>query len=230
MFAFILIDLIWLTWTFIYYFTHPFFIFPSLIIGMCAIATICLLFILLPQVYYYSKMKIHDIDTYKSKLNIQPTTLYSNKLASTDDVKDQELLLEEKTSDSKSNRQKKKQHTRSNGSEISYELADSGTFLPITRTPKGPFKVTTIEKTSPVEKLDKLIYGGHQNNQTGSNAIDVKVSTSSTDIGNKQEQRLQPPIAPLQRQVSVIEFLEIVILFVFSQHQVVLVQILLHLF
>ena len=42
MFAFILIDLVWLTWTFIYYFTHPFFIFPSLIIGMFTIATICL--------------------------------------------------------------------------------------------------------------------------------------------------------------------------------------------
>ena len=92
----------------------------------------------------------------------------------------------------------------------------SGTFLPITRTPKGPFKVTTTtEKTSPVEKLDKLIYGEHQNSQTGSNTVDVKVNTSSTDIRNKQEQRLQPPIAPLQRIVSVMEVLEI-LFFLFS--------------
>jgi hypothetical protein len=204
MFAFILIDLVWLTWTFIYYFTDPFFIFPSLIISMFLIATICLMFILLPQVYYYSKMKINDIDIYKSKTNIQPTTLYSNKLASNDDIKDQELLLEEKSSDSKLHRHKKKQQTRSNGSELSYELADSGTFLPITRTPKGPFKVTT----TPTEKLDQIIYGEHQNYQINSNkpnelnGNEIKVNASGTDVRNKQEQRLQPPIAPLQRQVS----------------------------
>jgi len=202
MFAFILIDLTWLTWTFIYYFTHPFFIFPSLIIGMFIIATICLLFILLPQIYYYSKIQLNDINTYKTKTNIPSTTLYSNKLASTHDINDQELLLEEK-----SNRQKRKQQTVSNGSELSDELSASGTFLPLTRTPKGPFKVTTTDTTKPVEKLDKLIYGEHHhtkvtlNHQNGSIVSERKVNASATDPTDQQEQRLQPPIAPLQRQV-----------------------------
>jgi hypothetical protein len=217
MFAFILIDLVWLTWTFIYYFTDPFFIFPSLIIGMFMIATISLVFLLLPQIYYYSKMKINDIETYKSKTNIQPqattTTLYSNKLASTDDVNDQELLLQDNPSDQKlSNRQRKKQQTLSNGSELSYELGASGTFLPITRTPKGPFKVTTTDRTTPVEKLDKLIYGEHHstqsssNHQNRSNTNDLRVNASLTDVPNHQEQRLQSPIAPLQRQVCIYSF------------------------
>jgi hypothetical protein len=193
MFAFILIDLIWITWTFIYYFTHPFFIFPSFILGMFLIATICLLLILLPQLYYYSKMKMNDIETYKTKTDIQPTTLYSNKLAAADEMNDQELLLEEKS-------KTKKQPNFSNESDLSYELGDSGTFLPITRTPKGPFKVTT-----PIEKLDKLIYGEEHNTQiitNNSNTNEMKVNASSTDVPNHREQRLQPPLAPLQRQVS----------------------------
>jgi hypothetical protein len=189
MFAFILIDLIWITWTLIYYFNHPFFIFPALIIGMFSIATICLVFILLPQIYYYSKLKTNDVDTYKTKSNIQSSTLYSNKLAATDEINDQELLLEDKSP-------VKKQE-----SEISYELGESGTFLPITRTPKGPFKVTT-----PVEKLDKLIYGEHttqlhSNNHKRSNTNDIKVNASLPDVNHQHEQRLQPPMAPLQRQV-----------------------------
>jgi len=191
MFAFILIDFIWLIWTFIYYFQHPFYIFPSFIISMFIIATICLIFILLPQIYYYSKLKLNNINT-----NIPSTTLYSNKLASTDDINNnQEFLIEDKSL----NNLKKK--TLSNKSELSYELGDSGTFLPITRTPKGPFKVTTDKRTS-IEKLDKLIYGEHHNTQTISNTNDIKVNSSLTNIINQQEQRLQPPIAPIQRQVN----------------------------
>ena len=77
---------------------------------MFIISTICLLFILLPQVYYYSKMKIHHVDTYKSSTNIQPTILYSNKLASVEDVGDHELLLIEKNSlDKNSNNRNTKQ-------------------------------------------------------------------------------------------------------------------------
>jgi hypothetical protein len=194
MFAFILIDLIWLTWTFIYYFTHPFFIFPSLILGMFTIATICLLFILIPQIYYYSKLKMNDINTYKTNQNIPSTTLYSNKLASTDDINDQEYLLEDKTSSLNYKKTK---------NELSDELGDSGTFLPITRTPKGPYKVTTTDKKAPIEKLDKLIYGERNisnNNNTISNTNDIKVNSSLTDL--TEPQRLQPPIAPIQRQVN----------------------------
>ncbi|CAF1124641.1 unnamed protein product [Adineta steineri] len=194
MFAFILIDLTWLSWTFIYYFTHPFFVFPSILIGMFIIATICLLFILLPQVYYYSKLKFTDINTYKTKMNVPSTTLYSNKLASTHDINDQELLLNEKT-----NRSHKKQQTLSNGSEVSDELGTSGTFLPITRTPKGPFKVTT-----PIEKLDKLIYDEHDStdNHKRTGTSERKINISLNDTTDQQEQRLQPPIAPLQRQLT----------------------------
>ncbi|UJR14056.1 hypothetical protein I4U23_001053 [Adineta vaga] len=204
MLAFILIDLIWLTWTLIYYFTHPFFVFPSIIIGMFLIASICLLFILLPQMYYYSKLKFNDVNTYKTKAIIPSTTLYSNKLASTDDMNDQEGLLNGKT-----NQSKKKQHKLSNASEGSDELGASGTFLPITRTPKGQFKVKTTTATdtsTPVEKLDKLIYGEHHHTSITSNNVnesglnDRKVNASVTNI---TEQRLEPPVtAPLQRQLT----------------------------
>ncbi|CAF3057104.1 unnamed protein product [Rotaria sp. Silwood2] len=207
MFAFFFIDLTWLSWSFIYYFTHPFFIFPSFIISMFIIATICLVFILLPQIYYYSKLKTNDIDTYKSKICIQPTTLYSNKLASTNDIHDQELLLEENTSNQKLNREKKLQQTLSNGSELSYELGASGTFLPITRTPKGPFKIKTTDKTTPIEKLDDQIFEEQQqntknisNNQNGSGKNEMKVNKTISDVVHQKEPRLQPPpIAPLQR-------------------------------
>ena len=187
MFAFILIDLVWLTWTCIYYFTHPFFIFPALVIGMFLIATICLLFILLPQIYYYSKIKMNEIPTYKSQSTLSPsatapaattTTLYSNKLASNDDVTDREVLLQEKSTEQKSHRNKKKQQTVSNGSDLSYELGASGTFLPITRTPKGPFKAKATETATPSEKLDQLIYG-----KTAKYAVDTEPSPNWIGIG-----------------------------------------------
>lgn len=195
MFAFISIDLIWLIWTMIYYFTHPFFIFPALILGMFTIATICLLFILLPHIYYYSKIKLNDMDIYQRKNNPPATTLYSNKLAATDEINDQELLLEEKP------KGKKATHP-TNESELSYELGESGTFLPITRTPKGPFKVST-----PSEKFDQSIYNEHgemqnssdQGNRTKTN--EMKSNPSFPDLHNRQDQRLQAPINPLQRQV-----------------------------
>lgn len=179
MFAFIFIDFIWLIWTLIYYFTNPFFIYPALILSMFSIATISLLFILLPQIYYYSKIKINDIEQYQLTNKVQSTTLYSNKLA----ANEHELLFDEK----------KPMHKAE--SEISYELGDSGTFLPITRTPKGPFKVFNHEK-KPSEKLDDLIYGDDHQKTVNNN--EIKVNTSANDVRN-----LQPPVtSPLQRQVS----------------------------
>lgn len=195
MFAFISIDLIWLIWTMIYYFTHPFFIFPALILGMFIIATICLLFILVPHVYYYSKIKLNDMDIYQTKHNPPATTLYSNKLAATDDINDQELLLGEKS------KGKKTTHP-TNGSELSYEIGESGTFLPITRTPKGPFKVST-----PSDKLDPMIYNEHEeipnssNQGNGTKMNEMKINPSFPDLHNRQDQRLHPPNNPLQRQV-----------------------------
>ncbi|CAF0909025.1 unnamed protein product [Adineta ricciae] len=201
MLAFVLIDLIWLTWTAVYYFTHPFFVFPAIIIGMFLIASICLLLILLPQVYYYSKLKFNDVEKLKSKVTVPSTTLYSNKLASTHDMNDQEGLLEDSTKESK-----KKNHKLSNASDGSDELGASGTFLPITRTPKGQFKVTTTDTSTPIEKLDKLIYGEHQQTSTSPNNANKsalnerKVNASATDTA---EQRLQPPVTvPLQRQLT----------------------------
>ena len=204
MFAFISIDLIWLLWTMIYYFTHPFFIFPALILSMFTIATICLLFILIPHVYYYSKFKLNDMDIYENQNNYNKkithpaTTLYSNKLAATDEINDQELLLEEKSKG-------KKQTHPTNESERSYELGESGTFLPITRTPKGPFKLST----SPSEKFDQFMSNERIETQNNANhqvhrskTSEMKINPSFSDLNQRQEQqRIQPPIAPLQRQV-----------------------------
>lgn len=50
---------------------------------------------------------MNDINSYKSTVTIQPTTLYSNKLASADDINDHELLLEENSPHQKLNREKK---------------------------------------------------------------------------------------------------------------------------
>lgn len=172
MFAFILIDLTWLIWTFIYYYSQTFFVFPSIFIGMFIIGTISLIFLLLPQIYFYSKNGMNNI-------NIPKTTLFSNKLASTEDIKDQDLLLQDKY-----NENHNKHQTLSNGSELSYELGMSGTFLPITKTPKGPFKVTNVEKIRSAEKLDDK-----------STKNERKITIPVTPITK------QPSIAPLQRQV-----------------------------
>ena len=205
MFALILIDLVWLTWTCIYYFTHPFYIYPALILGMLLIATISLFFLLLPQVYYYSKLKINETPVYKSNPVIRPsstpdlpgaTTLYSNQLANNDETNDQQLLLEEK-----SNRQKRKEQTLSNGSDGSFDGGASDTYLPITRTPKGPFKVKTNEKISANEKLDQLIYG-----EQTTNPSNVKTTTKNNDMKIPSDTPLprssSAQVAPLQRQVK----------------------------
>ncbi len=193
MFALILINIVWLFWTFVYYFTHTNFVFPALVIGMFTIGTISLVFILLPQIYFYSKNKIKDI-------NIPKILLFSNKLASTGDIKDQDLIIQEKQIDRFN---QNKQQMLYNDSELSYELGSSGTFLPITRTPKGLFKATTAEKPTPIEKLDQLIYEeqlnttGIGNNQNRSTKSERKQNLTGTDIT-----KLQPSISPLQRQVD----------------------------
>jgi len=193
MFAFILIDLTWIIWTFIYYFTYSYFVYPSIVIGMFTIGTISLIFIIFPQIVFYSKNSINNI-------NIPKSTLFRNKLASTEDIKDQDLLLQDQYND----RLNPNKQQTSNESELSYELGTSGTFLPITRTPKGPFKVRNTEKKISTEKLDKSIYGEHSNTVQVSNKQDKsiksgrKIDTSTTDL---TQQQLQSPIAPLERQV-----------------------------
>jgi hypothetical protein len=192
--AFILIDITWLIWTFIYYFTHSFFVFPSIVIGMFTIGTISLFFILFPQMVFYIKNHMNDI-------NLPETTLFSNRLASTEDIKDHDLFFHEKSIDQFN---PNKQQILSNESELSYELGTSGTFLPITRTPKGPFKVKKTEKIISTEKLDKLIYQKHlttaqiSNNQDKSIKNERKLNTPVIDI---TKQQLQSSIAPLKRQV-----------------------------
>ncbi|CAF4699881.1 unnamed protein product, partial [Rotaria socialis] len=81
MFALVLINIAWLIWTLIYHFAHPYFVFPSVVIGMFTIGTICLFFILIPKVYFYSKCS-------KNELNMPETVIYTNKLAAMDDMND----------------------------------------------------------------------------------------------------------------------------------------------
>jgi len=161
---------------------------------MFTIGTISLFFILFPQMFFYIKNHMNDI-------NLPETTLFSNRLASTEDIKDHDLFFHEKSIDQFN---PNKQQILSNESELSYELGTSGTFLPITRTPKGPFKVKKTEKIISTEKLDKLIYEKHlntaqiSNNQDKSIKNERKLNTPVTDI---TKQQLQSSIAPLKRQV-----------------------------
>ncbi|CAF0761127.1 unnamed protein product [Adineta steineri] len=194
MFAFILIDIVWLLWTFIYHYTHPSFAFPSLIIGMFTIGTICLLFILIPQIYFYSKIKLNDV-------NITQTTLFTNKLTNIGDSKDKDSLLREKPEDN--NDINNKQQIASNESELSYELGTSGTFLPITRTPRGPFKVINVDKIVSTKTHDMPNNKEHSNTIQRSNEStksERKSDTSITNVINQQEQCLQSSVMPLQRQ------------------------------
>ncbi|CAF2626994.1 unnamed protein product [Rotaria sp. Silwood2] len=197
MFAFILIDITWTIWTFIYHFTHPYYAYPSIVIGMFTIGTICLLFILIPQVYFYSKASMNDI-------NIPKIVIFSNKFTSVDSIKDNDSLLDEKFTDQSSSKKRKK---LSNGSELSYELAASGTFLPITRTPKGPFKVLNKDKAISTEKFHKLIYDKHSNTVKILNNHDQStIHENETNIPinqriNQQEQ-LKSSITPSQHQLT----------------------------
>ncbi|CAF0971104.1 unnamed protein product [Rotaria sordida] len=197
MFAFILIDITWLIWTFIYYFTHPYFVFPSLVIGMFTIGTICLLFILIPQVYFYSKTSMNDID-------IPQTIVFSNKLTYIEDIKDNDLLSDEQFTDQFN---QNKQQKLSNGSELSYELATSGTFLPITKTPKGPFKVINKDKAISTEKINKLIYDKHSNTVKITNNYDQSIINENEintpvnhRINQKEQEQLKSSLVSLQRQ------------------------------
>ena len=187
MFAFVLIDTAWLIWTFIYHFTHPTFAFSSLVIGMFTIGTICLFFILIPQLYFCSKINLND-------LNIPQITFFSNKLASIGDPKEQDLLLHEKHKD----RLDQNKKSLSNDSDLSYELGTSGTFLPITRTPRGLFKVINTDKATPIEIYEERL----SNNLNES--MKRKMNTSETHVINQQEEQLQSSIAPLKRQVSLL--------------------------
>ncbi|UJR33133.1 hypothetical protein I4U23_020590 [Adineta vaga] len=193
MFAFILIDIAWLLWTFMYHYTHSSLVFPVIIVGMFTIGTICLFFILIPQIYFYSKIDLNNI-------NITQTTLFSNKLVANEDARDEDSLLHDKYKDRMDTN---KLQTLSNDSEVSYELGASGTFLPITRTPRGPFKVRNIDKTTPTEIIDILVDNEHSNTMYKSNnppndsmKNEIKMNTSI----HQSEQRLQVPSLSLKRQ------------------------------
>ena len=107
----------------------------------------------------------------------------------------------------KTNHQKEEQQTLSSGSELSYELGASGTFLPITRTPKRLLPAKT-DKTSPIQAiLDISSRQEHpntqitSNNQNGSATTEVKEISTINPINQKEEQ-LRPPTIPLQRLAS----------------------------
>lgn len=175
MFAFILIDIAWLIWTIIYHFTHPYFVFPSLVIGMFTIGTICLLFILVPTVISYSKVSMH-------KVSIPSAVIYTNQLAEMDDMKNQGIMFNSKQID------QNKSPIMSNDSELSYELGASGTFLPITKSPKGLYKA----KVNETNTSKKRVHKDHSNIKQPSNyhTNDKAINTSI----DKQDQ-LQSPIS-----------------------------------
>ncbi len=193
MVGFILIDLTWIVWTSIYYFTHSSFVYPSLVIGMFTIGSITLFLILLPQLYFYSNNSINE-------MSVPKITLFTNQLALTDDMKDEDLLLHEKQTD------RNQQRNLSNGSEVSYELGTSGTFLPITRTPKGPFKVLNTEKKTAAEKLDQLVDEAQKKPTPVSDQSTKNQREAQTPVVDTAQQQPQSSIAPLQRQVYMLTF------------------------
>ncbi|CAF1247505.1 unnamed protein product [Rotaria magnacalcarata] len=190
MFAFVLINIAWLIWTFVYHFAHPYFVFPSVVIGMFTIGTICLLFILIPKVYFYSKCS-------KNELNIPETVIYTNKLAAMDDMNDDDdddnaLILNRKPRD------QNKPQNKSNQSESSYELATSGTFLPLTRSPKGPFKVINTNRKKSIEKSDALI------REEDLNIKQISKTQHKSSLHDKTiyEQELKSSLAPVHHQLT----------------------------
>ncbi|CAF0736422.1 unnamed protein product [Didymodactylos carnosus] len=289
MFTFVLIDLFWLLWTFFYFFAHSYYVFPALVGGMFSIATLCLIFILIPQLYYYAHMKVssslynnksQSTDTHilevgdgngsgqklNNKSNTKKKQRKNRKLTETtqpiysaDTTDNDDLLQPLSSTQKKSNKSKHglriEKLNNNNDSEQSYEneIGTSGTFLPITTTPRGMFKVndeTTINKQkikhqsentkikdenkveTPVEKLDKLIYGDRSaianetrvhsslgdvnskegtylnvlNSQLVSTSIPIEVERQPPQqyqqIGHEESLTLQPPIMGLQRQLT----------------------------
>ena len=202
MFTLILIDIVWLIWTFVYYFTDPFFVFPSLVIGMFTIGTICLLLILVPQIYLYSKS--HDNEFYLPK-----TILIKNNAPVRPPIRNPGIVLQRKCSPN-CYENNTGQTTVANRSESSsYEVAPSGTYLPITRTPRRPFIGQRQDNQAMIDKLDRLIYGessgqhesSHDQGQSSRNEIKVNASKAYRIGQDVQQQQLFPPIAPLQCQV-----------------------------
>lgn len=198
MFAFVLIDLAWLFWTFIYHYTHSLFAFPALVIGMFTIGTICLLFILFPQVYFYSRIKLNNA-------HLPRTTLYCNRMTTIDDAQERDTLLHEKYHD---RTDPSKLQTIANDSEVSYELGTSGTFLPITRTPRGPFKVRKAEKGTPTEIIDVVVENGRLNNaRKSSHPYDsLRSDMRPNAVVKRPERHLQVPSVALHRQVRLCLF------------------------
>ena len=168
--TFVLISLIWSCWSLVYHYTDPFFVFPSLILGMFTIATICLFLILIPQIYFYFKVKSYKIHQRKS-------LLIQNRFAVAEELKEQATLS-----------------PRNN---VSYELGTSGTFLPLTRTPRDLFLGTTTNKaTSTMDKLDQLIYGEQPSPGLRSDY------ENRSDIVHRDEQQYPYVNIPLHRQVG----------------------------
>ena len=193
-FGFILIDISWLIWTLVYYFAHPTFVFPSLVIGMFTIGTLSLFFILLPRIYICSRNSINDI-------NLTNTIVFSNKLASIEDIKHHDLSCHEKSTNQFEHDQR--QCLSDEESELSYEFCTSGTYLPITRTPKEPFKVINTDKTISTKQINRLIYEKLPNAVQTSNNQDKIMTTKrneNTSKNDSQEQQLKSSITSLQYQ------------------------------
>ena len=130
-FNLISIDFVWTLWTIFYHFTDRFFLFPSLIFGLFTIGTLSFVVVVIPQLCFYKKL--NALQRCQEK-----TILISNQLAVGDQWNDHE----------------KPSHL------LNSELINSGTFLPITRTPRGFFQVSqNNRKVTTIDKLNQLIYG-----------------------------------------------------------------------
>ncbi|CAF4791754.1 unnamed protein product, partial [Rotaria socialis] len=143
----------------------------------------------IPKVYFYSKCS-------KNELNMPETVIYTNKLAAMDDMNDDDddadaLILNGKLRD------QNKPQNKSNQSESSYELAKSGTFLPLTRSPKGPFKVINTNRKKSIEKSDTLIHEEDFNIKQISKTQDE----SSPHDKTIYKQELKSSLVPIHYQV-----------------------------
>jgi hypothetical protein len=140
--------------------------------------------ILVPQMYFYSKMR--SVKFYPDK-----TIFISNPLAMNDDD------IHRITGNER----------QSNFNDLSYELGTSGTFLPLTRTPREHVPMKQMDKTITMSKLDQLIYGEQSNSrpqsiyENRSKNSNNHMNISINQLATTDEQDCSSTLVPLQRQV-----------------------------
>ncbi|CAF1187514.1 unnamed protein product [Didymodactylos carnosus] len=162
MFTFLLINLFWLLWTFFYFFAHSYYVFPALVGGMFSISTLCLIFILIPQLYYYAQMKISSLP-YTNKLTSIDTNTFE-----TDDGDDRQKQRNE--NNNKKKQRKIKTLTKTTQSSYNGDTTNTDDLLePLSTTQKKSNKLKNGLRT---EKLN--------NNNDGEQSYENEIGTSGT--------------------------------------------------